>query len=145
MLRHLANLRLTDALLGAIAITSHRGARALSSVGQGEQCSHEASLGRYTNFNHASPESNVGPAGAPQISHGNAGGPVPGSTVEKAEAAGNRQSIDVALAGGGNPSDAAAADGGIANRAGTDDDSDRLDERPGSSADRGGSPGKGPR
>jgi hypothetical protein len=93
-------------------------------------------MGRYTNFNHASPESNVGPAGAPQTSHGNAGGPVSGSAVEKAEAAGNCQSIDVALAGGGNPSDAAAADGGKANR---------LDERLGSSADRGGSPGKGPR
>lgn len=106
----------------------------LSSVGQSEQHSTEASSGRYTNFNHASPESNVGPAGAPQTSHGNAGGPVPGGTVEKAEGSRgqqNRQQDEVAMAGGGNPSDAEAADSGMANRAGTDDDADKLDERPG--------------
>jgi hypothetical protein len=34
-----------------------------------------------TNFAHAEPESNVGPAGAPQTSHGNAGLPIGGGTV----------------------------------------------------------------
>ncbi|MBQ5939604.1 hypothetical protein J8847_06135 [Massilia sp. AB1] len=102
-----------------------------SSVG-GQNEQREATSGRYTNFNSASPESNVGPAGAPQTSHGNAGGPVPGGTVEKAEGSQgqqNRQQDEVAMAGGGNPSDAAAADGGLGNRAGTDDDSDKLDQR----------------
>ncbi|MBQ5948573.1 hypothetical protein [Massilia sp. ST3] len=102
-----------------------------SSVGQSEQRSTEASSGRYTNFNHASPESNVGPAGAAQSSHGNAGGRVPGSTVDKAEGSQgqqNRQQDEVAMSGGGNPSDAAATDGGMGNRAGTDDDADKLDD-----------------
>ena len=117
-----------------------------SSVG-GQNQQQAATSGRYTNFNSAPPESNVGPPGAPQTSHGNAGGPVPGSTVEKAEAAntGNRQSAEVAMAGGGNPSDAAAADGGMANRAGTDDDSDKLSERLGRGAESSGRPGDAPR
>ena len=70
-----------------------------SSVG-GQNEQREASSGRYTTFNSASPESNVGPAGAPQTSHGNAGGPVPGGTVEKAEGSQgqqNRQQDEVAI------------------------------------------------
>lgn len=116
-----------------------------SSVGAGQNQQHEASSGRYTNFNSASPESNVGPAGAPQTSHGNAGGPVPGSTVEKAEAGQNSQRMINPAAGGGNPSSAASADAGMANRAGSDDEPDKLSERLARGADNSGTPDDGPR
>lgn len=45
-----------------------------------------------SNFAKASPESNVGPAGAPQASHGNATGDVPGGTRGKAWPEQNSQS-----------------------------------------------------
>jgi hypothetical protein len=49
------------------------------------------------------------------------------------------------MSGGGNPSDAAAADGGMGNRAGTDDDSDKLSDRLGRGAESSGTPGDAPR
>ena len=45
-----------------------------------------------SNFAKASPESNVGPAGAAQTSHGNATGDVPGGTRGKAPSEQNSQS-----------------------------------------------------
>jgi hypothetical protein len=45
-----------------------------------------------SNFAKASPESNVGPAGAAQASHGNATGDVPGGTRGKAPSEQNSQS-----------------------------------------------------
>jgi len=44
-----------------------------------------SSSGINSNFASASPESNVGPAGAPQNSHGNAGGEIPGGAQGKVE------------------------------------------------------------
>lgn len=51
-----------------------------SSIGSGDRQS-----GIHSNFAKASPESNVGPAGAAQSSHGNASGPIPGGVLGKAE------------------------------------------------------------
>ncbi|MEW7848798.1 hypothetical protein AB2N08_08860 [Massilia aurea] len=48
-----------------------------------------------SNFAQASPESNVGPAGAAQVSHGNATGDVPGGTRGKAPGERNKQAADV--------------------------------------------------
>jgi len=45
-----------------------------------------------SNFAKASPESNVGPAGTAQVSHGNATGDVPGGTRGKAPGEQNSQS-----------------------------------------------------
>lgn len=55
-----------------------------------------SSSGINTNFQHADPESNVNPAGAPQNSHGSATGPLPGGVEGQYQAsqsaiAGNRQ------------------------------------------------------
>jgi len=52
-----------------------------SSIGTGNSQS-----GIQSNFAKASPESNVGPAGAAQSSHGNASGPIPGGVLGKSEA-----------------------------------------------------------
>lgn len=55
-----------------------------------------------SNFAKASPESNVGPAGAPVASHGNPTGDVPGGTRGKAWPEQNRQSAT----GGSSPDSA---------------------------------------
>jgi hypothetical protein len=50
-----------------------------------------ASSGVYTNFQHASPESNVNPPGAPQNSHGSATGPLPGGVEGQYQASQSAQ------------------------------------------------------
>lgn len=102
-----------------------------SSVGhdtQHAQHAGESGSGIYSNFQHANPESNVGPPGAAQTSHGNAGGPAPRGTVEKAEA-GSRQQAMGGAAAGGNPGTADDSGRGVVH-SGSDqqNDSERLDE-----------------
>lgn len=58
---------------------------------------------RESGFVHASPESNVGPAGAPQNSHGFAGRPVPGGSEGKAGPGESGPGNMGAAAAGGNP------------------------------------------
>ena len=70
------------------------------SAGQSGQ---PAQSGIQSNFAHASPESNVGPAGAPQTSHGSAGRPIPGGTQGLQGAQQNSQLGMGAAAAGGNP------------------------------------------
>jgi hypothetical protein len=68
-----------------------------------------AASGVYTNFQHASPESNVNPPGAPQNSHGSATGPLPGGVEGQYQAsqsaqagnAGARQGLDDDTSEGG--------------------------------------------
>jgi hypothetical protein len=50
-----------------------------------------SSSGVYTNFQHASPESNVNPPGAAQNSHGSATGPLPGGVEGQYQASRNAQ------------------------------------------------------
>jgi len=50
-----------------------------------------SSSGVYTNFQHANPESNVNPPGAPQNSHGSATGPLPGGVEGQYQASRNAQ------------------------------------------------------
>lgn len=56
----------------------------------------------------SSPESNVGPAGAPQSSRGSAGGPVPGGTEGRNSGENSPTSMGAAAAGG-NPGTSAAS------------------------------------
>ncbi|WP_306396761.1 hypothetical protein [Telluria beijingensis] len=95
-----------------------------------------------SNFAKASPESNVGPAGAAQSSHGNASGPVPGGSVGKAQPGQNSQSAIGGAATGGSPGthlDRAAQD--YVGRA----SEDKISERLGDGAESSGTPGDGPR
>jgi len=62
-----------------------------------------SSSGVYTNFQHANPESNVNPPGAPQNSHGSATGPLPGGVEGQYQASQNAQAGMGASAAGGNP------------------------------------------
>lgn len=62
-----------------------------------------SSSGVYTNFQHANPESNVNPPGAPQNSHGSATGPLPGGVEGQYQASRNAQAGMGAAAAGGNP------------------------------------------
>ena len=108
-----------------------------SSIGSGNQQS-----GIQSNFAKASPESNVGPAGAPQSSHGNAGGPIPGGVLGKSEAGESSQSAIGGAATGGSPGthfDRAAQD--YVGRA----SDDKISERLADGAESSGSPGDGPR
>jgi hypothetical protein len=62
-----------------------------------------SSSGVYTNFQHADPESNVNPPGAPQNSHGSATGPLPGGVEGQYQASQNAQAGMGASAAGGSP------------------------------------------
>lgn len=108
-----------------------------SSIGSGNQQS-----GVNSNFAKASPESNVGPAGAAQSSHGNASGPLPGGVLGKAEDGQNSQSAIGGAATGGSPGthlDQAAQDyvGRVSD--------DKISERLADGAESSGTPGDGPR
>ncbi|RNF32546.1 hypothetical protein NM04_01395 [Massilia aurea] len=108
-----------------------------SSIGSGNQQS-----GINSNFAKASPESNVGPAGAAQSSHGNASGPIPGGVLGKAEDGQNSQSAIGGAATGGSPGthlDRAAQD--YVGRA----SDDKISERLADGAESSGSQGDGPR
>lgn len=108
-----------------------------SSIGSGNQQS-----GIQSNFSKASPESNVGPAGAAQSSHGNASGPIAGGVLGKSEDGQSSQSeIGGAATGGsaGTHLDRAAQD--YVGRASDDKISERLAE----GAESSGTPGDGPR
>ena len=108
-----------------------------SSIGSGNQQS-----GIQSNFAKASPESNVGPAGAAQSSHGNASGPIPGGVLGKSEDGQNSQSAIGGAATGGSPGthlDRATQD--YVGRASDDKISERLAE----GAESSGTPGDGPR
>ncbi|MDY0977635.1 hypothetical protein SOM61_21960 [Massilia sp. CFBP9012] len=108
-----------------------------SSIGSGKQQS-----GVNSNFAKASPESNVGPAGAAQSSHGNASGPIPGGVLGKSEDGQSSQSAIGGAATGGSPGthlDHAAQD--YVGRAGNDKISERLAD----GAESSGTPGDGPR
>lgn len=109
--------------------------------------SRDEQSGIHSNFAHAAPESNVGPAGAPQSSRGNAsgptpGGPTPGGSLGKAAAGQNSQSAIGGAATGGSPGthlDRAARD--YVGRSGDDKISERLAD----GAESSGTPGDGPR
>lgn len=88
-----------DALSGFVADD----AAGDSSIGKRADEAGNSQSGIQSNFASASPESNVGPAGAPQSSHGNASGPVTGGTLGKAEPGGNSQSSIGGSATGGSP------------------------------------------
>ena len=98
--------------------------------------------GIQSNFAKASPESNVGPAGAAQSSHGNASGPIAGGVLGKSEEGQSSQSEIGGAATGGSPGthlDRAAQD--YVGRASDDKISERLAE----GAESSGTPGDGPR
>ncbi|WP_137172896.1 hypothetical protein [Massilia sp. HP4] len=108
-----------------------------SSIGAGNSQS-----GIQSNFAKASPESNVGPAGAAQSSHGNASGPVAGGVLGKAEAGQDGQSAIGGAATGGSPGthlDRAAQD--YVGRA----SNEKISERLADGAESSGTPGDGPR
>ena len=108
-----------------------------SSIGSGNSQS-----GIQSNFAKASPESNVGPAGAAQSSHGNASGPIAGGVLGKSEAGQDGESAIAGAATGGAPGthlDRAAQD--YVGRASDDKISERLAE----GAESSGTPGDGPR
>lgn len=108
-----------------------------SSIGSGNSQS-----GIQGNFAKASPESNVGPAGAAQSSHGNVSGPIAGGVLGKAEAGQDGQSAIGGAATGGSPGthlDRAAQD--YVGRA----SEDKISERLADGAESSGTPGDGPR
>lgn len=116
----------------------------VSSVGhdtQHAQHAGESGSGIYTNFQHANPESNVGPPGAAQTSHGNVGGPIPRGTVEKAEA-GSRQQAMGGAAAGGNPGTSADSGRGVVH---SGSDQQNESERLADGAESSGTPGDAPR
>jgi hypothetical protein len=108
-----------------------------SSIGAGSQQS-----GIHSNFAKASPESNVGPAGAAQSSHGNASGPIAGGVLGKSEEGQSSQSE----IGGAATSGSA---GTHLDRAAQDDvgraSDDKISERLAEGAESSGTPGDGPR
>lgn len=112
-----------------------------SSIGSAGQDGSRQS-GIQSNFAKASPESNVGPAGAPQTSHGSAGGPIPGGTLGKSEA-GNSQSAIGGAATGGAPgtSNDQPKQGQYVGRA----SDGKLGEQLAQGAESSGTPGDGPR
>ena len=69
-------------------------------------CCARGQSGLHTNFAHASPESNVNPAGHPQSSHGSIDGPVPGGVMSQIQA--SRESSAAQM--GGNAEAPAAGD-----------------------------------
>jgi hypothetical protein len=69
-----------------------------------------SSSGIHSNFQHANPESNVNPPGAPQNSHGSATGPLPGGVESQYQASRNAQAGMGAAAAGGNPGTRQGAD-----------------------------------
>jgi len=89
-----------------------------SNQGNGGQGGQTAQSGLHTNFAHASPESNVGPAGAPQTSHGSAGRPIPGGTQGREGAQQNSQLGMGASAAGGSPATTAGTGNVDQNRQG---------------------------
>jgi len=108
-----------------------------SSIGSGNGQS-----GIQSNFAKASPESNVGPAGAAQSSHGNASGPIAGGVLGKSEAGQDGQTeIGGAATGGsaGTHFDRASQD--YVGRA----SDDKISERLADGAESSGTPGDGPR
>ena len=108
-----------------------------SSIGSGNSQS-----GIQSNFAKASPESNVGPAGAAQSSHGNASGPITGGVLGTSEAGQDGQSAIGGAATGGTPGthfDRAAQD--YVGRA----SEDKISERLADGAESSGTPGDGPR
>lgn len=96
--------------------------------------------GIQSNFAKASPESNVGPAGAPQTSHGNAGGPITGGVLGKSEAQNSQSAIGGAANGGAGGTSAGGAKDGYVGRASDDQVSKRLAD----GAESSGTPGDGP-
>jgi len=97
--------------------------------------------GIQSNFAKASPESNVGPAGAPQTSHGNAGGPITGGVLGKSEAQNSQSAIGGAANGGAGGATAGGAKDGYVGRA----SDDKISERLADGAESAGTPGDGPR
>ena len=107
-----------------------------SSIGAGQAGNSQSGIN--SNFAKASPESNVGPAGAEQSSHGNASGAIPGGVLGTSEAGQNSQSAIGGAATGGAPGthrDRAAQD--YVGR-GSDD---KISERLADGAESSGSPG----
>lgn len=108
----------------------------------GNRAAGNSQSGIQSNFASASPESNVGPAGAPQSSHGSASGPIAGGTLGKAESGQNSQSSIGGSATGGSPGthlDRAAKD--YVGR-GSDE---RISDELAKGAESSGTPGDGPR
>lgn len=77
---------------------------------------------RVSGINSASPESNVGPAGAPQSSRGSATEPIPGGTSGAARQGESLQHGMGAAAAGGNPGTSAQSAPGHEPRKGQGDD-----------------------
>jgi len=98
--------------------------------------------GIQSNFAKASPESNVGPAGAPQTSHGSAGGPITGGALGKSEAGNSQSAIGGAANGGAGGTN---ADQGKAGEYVGRSSDDRISERLADGAESAGTPGDGPR
>lgn len=108
-----------------------------SSIGSGDSQS-----GIQSNFAKASPESNVGPAGAAQSSHGNASAPIPGGVLGKSESEQDGETAIGGAATGGAPGthlDRAAQDyvGRVSD--------DKISEWLVDGAESSGTPGDGPR
>ena len=111
-----------------------------SSIGSAKRDGSRQS-GIQSNFAKASPESNVGPAGAPQTSHGNAGGPITGGVLGESEAGGNSQSAIGGTANGGAPG--TSNDGGKDGYVGRTSD-DKISKRLADGAESAGTPGDSP-
>jgi len=100
-----------------VGFTPEDGGNAGSGAQNRQSGAGASSSGIYTNFQHANPESNVNPPGAPQNSHGSATGPLPGGVEGQYRASQNAQAGMGAAAAGGNPGtrqsadDAASGDG----------------------------------
>lgn len=108
-----------------------------SSIGAGNRQS-----GIQSNFAKADPESNVGPAGAAQSSHGNAAGPIPGGVLGKSAGEQDGETAIGGAATGGSPGthvDRAAQE--YVGRAGES----KLSEELADGAESSGTPGDGPR
>jgi hypothetical protein len=75
---------------------------------------------RESGFISAPPESNVGPPGAPQSSHGSASGEIPGGTAGAAGAGQNSQGGMGGSAAGGNPGSSAGGGPGQSSQSGPD-------------------------
>lgn len=111
-----------------------------SSIGAGKAGNSQSGIN--SNFAKASPESNVGPAGAEQSSHGNASGAIPGGVMGKAESGQNSQSAIGGAATGG--SAGTHLDRASKDYVGRGSD-DKISERLAEGAESSGSPGDGPR
>ena len=111
-----------------------------SSIGERSSDARQSEI--HSNFAKASPESNVGPAGAPQSSRGSASGAIPGGSLGKAEGGQNSQSAIGGAATGGAPG--THLDRASKEYVGRGSD-DKISERLADGAESSGTPGDGPR